>query len=261
MRMLSEKINMIKSAKLKDNIVKVIQLSDTHLFADDDADIFGAKSNIKFKEVVEKILDEDSHDADIIFLTGDVSQDETDQSYQKVIDIFSKLTIPVYWIPGNHDNFERMKVVFKDAKNFFQARHLTLPGWNLIFLNTKDGYLPDSELALLKNTIATLAGDANIAIVMHHHPAEVGTPLVDHYILQNRNEFWDIITGTQVKLIICGHVHGDYKFKYRDVMIESTPATCLQWQQGTKDLKIDSKIGFKIYYFTPADYTAIAKLW
>jgi Icc protein len=63
--------------------VKIIQISDTHLFADDELEMFGAKSNLTFKKVMRKIIDEDSHDADMIFLTGDISQDETQESYHK----------------------------------------------------------------------------------------------------------------------------------------------------------------------------------
>ena len=44
--------------------------------------------------------------------------------------------------------------------------------------------------------------------------------------------FWhsDIVSGKNVKLVICGHVHEDYSFKHNNVMIESAPATCLQWK-------------------------------
>ncbi len=64
-----------------------------------------------------------------------------------------------------------------------------------------------------------------------------------------------------MKLIICGHVHGDYQVKYKNVMIETAPATCLQWLRGTKILKIDQKIGYKIYHFDDEYYEATTKLW
>ena len=40
----------------KDGIVKVIQISDTHLFADDEFEIFGVKSNLTFKEVIKESI-------------------------------------------------------------------------------------------------------------------------------------------------------------------------------------------------------------
>lgn len=246
--------------------MKVIQISDTHLFANDDLDIFGSKSNLKFKEVIARILQEESHDTDMIFLTGDISQDETAESYQKAVNCLSKLDIPIYWIPGNHDNIRRVEKVFQDAKNFNRNTKLSLSDWYLIFLNTKiegadEGLLSSSELAMLSNELGISPANKKIAIIMHHHPAPVGTPLIDHYILKNKKEFWDIVTGTHVELIICGHVHGDYQFKHNDIMIESSPATCLQWVKGTKDLKIDKRIGYKVYHFDRDGYRATTKMW
>lgn len=251
---------------LKSGITKVIQITDTHLFTNDELEIYGIKSNIKFKNIIDRILIEDINDTDMIFLTGDISQDETEQSYQKALDNLVKLNIPIYWIPGNHDNVSQMESVFKNAKNFIRTRTLRLSNWNVIFINTKidgvdEGYLSPSELDILKDEILKLPKNQKIAIVMHHHPAEVGTPLIDNYILKNRNEFWNIVTGTRVELIICGHVHGDYKFNYNNIMIESAPATCLQWKQGTKDLKIDSRIGYKIYHFGHHNHNTISKMW
>lgn len=246
--------------------MKVIQISDTHLFAKDDLDIFGVNSNVKFREVITRIIDEDSHDTDMIFLTGDISQDETTESYQIMVDELSKLNIPVYWIPGNHDNLVRVETVFQNVKNFNRTTHLSLQNWYIIFLNTKiegadEGYLSQSELAMLHGELAACPTDKKIAIVMHHHPAPVGTPLIDRYILKNKKEFWNIIDEAKIDLIICGHVHGDYQLKHNNITIESSPATCLQWEKGVKDLKLDMKIGYKTYHFDRDGYRATAKMW
>jgi Icc protein len=84
---------------------------------------------------------------------------------------------------------------------------------------------------------------------MHHHPAPFGTPLVDNYLLENREEFWAAIKNSPVKLIICGHVHGDYSLTINKVRIESAPATCFQFKKGTSILEVDNHIGYKIHRF------------
>lgn len=246
--------------------MKIIQITDTHLFADNERDIFGVKSNLKFEEVMNKVIAEDCHDTDMIFLTGDISQDETAESYQLIIKHLSKLNIPVYWIPGNHDDLDQMETIFKQVKNFNRANKLSFKGWHFIFLNTKiagreDGELTSSELNRLREELISCPISKKIAIVMHHHPTPVGTPLIDNYILKNSNDFWSIVTGTKVDLIICGHIHGDYRFKHNNITIESSPATCLQWKKGTKDLKIDMKIGYKTYHFDHDTYKSITKMW
>ncbi|MBA3660232.1 MAG: metallophosphoesterase [Gammaproteobacteria bacterium] len=93
------------------------------------------------------------------------------------------MNIPVYWIPGNHDDLGQLEAVFKKAKNFNRETRLSLPGWHLLFLNTKidgrdDGQLSQSELNMLRNELIIVPVDKKIAIVMHHHPAPVGTPLL-----------------------------------------------------------------------------------
>jgi Icc protein len=245
--------------------VKVIQISDTHLFADDNKDIYGVKTNIKFEEVMVRIH-EDIHDADVIFLTGDISQDETTESYEKILGHLSRLEIPVYWIPGNHDDPVQLQKVFFGANNFNRTASLSSTDWHFIFLDTRiegrgDGWLSPTELNLLRNELLASPVAKKLAIIMHHHPAPVGTPLIDKYILQNVDDFCIIISDSRVELIICGHVHGDYKFKYRNIMIESSPATCLQWKKGTRDIIIENKIGYKIYHFDKRGYRSVARMW
>lgn len=246
--------------KLKNGIIKIIQITDTHLFGNDNDLIQGIKSNLKFAEVINKIIDTEISNTDMIFLTGDISQDETEKSYQKAVYFLEKLNIPIYWIPGNHDNFYLMQSIFNYSNNFRYTDSLLISNWEFIFINTKDDYIIKPELEKIKNKIIHVK-DKKIALVMHHHPAEVQTPLVDYYILKNRDEFWECISNTNVELIICGHVHGDYSLKYNGIFIESGPATCLQWSKGTKEIKIDPKIGYKTYYFQKDQYNAISTLW
>lgn len=256
----------MKKQEFKNNRVNILQITDTHLSVSDELELFGVRSNIKFNEVIARIQEVEQSAVDLILLTGDISQDESEQSYQRVVDSLEKLNLPIYWIPGNHDDLIQMERIFKKSPLFHRVRNLSLPEWNLIFLNTKldnsaEGYLSNEELQILSNEIQIAAPDKKIAVVMHHHPAAVGTPLIDKYILKNRDDFWGIVTGTQVNLIICGHVHGDYRFQYNDIHIESSPATCLQWQQGAVDLIVENKIGYKVYSFDKNAYKARSNIW
>lgn len=248
----------------KNGLIKVIQISDTHLFSDDNSTLYGIRTNITFNEVINKILHEDIHDTDMIFLTGDMSQDETEQSYEKIANSLEIIEMPIYWIPGNHDNLHKIESVFKKTRNLIRRRFLSFLNWNFIFLNTKlddsdKGYLAQSEMDILQDSILKY-NDKKLVIVMHHHPVEVNTPLIDNYILQNRDDLWRII-GTKIELIICGHVHGDYTIIHNTTRIETAPATCLQWEKGTKDLMLEKKIGYKIFYFTNDSYYSTSKIW
>lgn len=78
-----------------------------------------------------------------------------------------------------------------------------------------------------------------------------------NYILENREAFLKIIKEhPKVQLIICGHVHGDYTIKTESFTLEAGPATCFQMQKGSTTLNISEKLGYKVYCFDEAGYTA-----
>jgi Icc protein len=246
------------------NYFKVIQITDSHLFKGN-ADLFGVDSNKNFNFIMNKVIDTDLDDLDAIFLTGDLSQDQSPESYEIIADKISILNVPAYWIAGNHDSIELMRSIFERHTFLKSTRKLSIRNWDFIFLNTclidhDDGHISTSELQELETAIAN-ANNSNRALIMHHHPVEVGTPLVDKYILQNSEAFLNLVSKYQIDLILCGHVHGDYSLKYLNTDIHTSPATCLQWEKGTRELVIDHRIGYKIYYFRDTCYDVKTRIW
>lgn len=97
---------------------------------------------------------------------------------------------------------------------------------------------------------------------MHHQPAPIGTPMIDHCLLKQANLFWEMISPYPVKVVICGHVHGDYSVKYNEqTTIEASPATCIQWVKGSIQPRFENKIGYKTYHFKKHSYVSKAKIW
>lgn len=247
--------------------MNIIQITDTHLFKDDNKKMYGVNTNFNFYQVIDKIKKYQSVIPDCLILTGDISQDESRESYQKIVKKLEEIGIKTYWIPGNHDNIELMESVFSQSKLFYKVRKISFNYWDFVFLNTKiehadSGFLHQSELTALETELNHIENTKNVAIIMHHHPIEVKTPLIDRFILKNSADFFEIIKFRQnVKLIICGHVHGDYSLKYKDIHIESSPATCLQWKIGTSVSEIQKSIGFKVYTFYKNNYSCFSDKW
>jgi len=256
----TESINMLNQTK---QYYKVIQITDCHLFKTNPF-LFSVNCNENFISVINKIKNNDLKDADAIFLTGDLSQDESKESYELIVKQLANINLPIYWIPGNHDDIDVMESVF-DTSPFFKGSHFKTLQWNFIFLNTKKigtdkGYISENELTFLQSRLDQIDNNKPTAIIMHHHPVPVGTPLIDEYVLVNNSLFMMEIKG-KVDLVICGHVHGDYSIKCENITIETAPATCLQWTKGTNKLNIENKIGYKIYYFKEKSYVAKSVLW
>ncbi len=244
---------------------KVVQITDCHLFKDDSL-MLDVQTNKTFNHVIKRIKNEELHDADAIFLTGDLSQDESKESYQRIVDSLSDTNKNIYWIPGNHDCFTTVSKVFMESKQFIYSRHLATDYWDFIFLNTKldgadYGFLSELELSDLRESLDQCVCQS-IAIVMHHQPAPIGTPMIDKCMLENVNSFWKIISNYPVKMIMCGHVHGDYSVKYNEkITIEASPSTCIQWVKGASLPKFENKIGYKTYHFENNKYVSKAQIW
>lgn len=245
------------------NSFKIIQITDTHLFATNTI-LDGVDTNLSFSKVIERFKNEELHDTNAIYLTGDLSQDESKKSYEIIVDSLKGIDIPIFWIPGNHDSVENMKHTF-NSDHFTRGRLFHSNHWEFIFLNTKkdginEGFLSEEEINFLKNALINCDARKSIAVVMHHHPAAVGTPFIDKYMLINREDFWSAV-DEKINLVICGHVHGDYCIRYKNIVIESSPATCVQWKINALKRDSEKKIGYKIYHFKEGSYVANSKIW
>lgn len=240
--------------------LKVVQITDMHLFADKAQQLQGHCTYQNLAETIDYLLavKEDPH---FVLVTGDISQDESAQSYQWARAQLERLNATVYWIDGNHDDKSIVKPIFESSSRLQQLHHLTTHSWDFIALNTcrrgtDDGYLEADELADFWQKVERAKGNhKNIAVVMHHHPYPVATPLVDACMLQQADDFLaQVKQHAEIKLMICGHVHGDYQIAYGTQMIEACPATSFQWQKGTSTLETEKRRGFKRFTFNSDAY-------
>ena len=86
-----------------DGIVRLLQISDTHLFADASRDLLGIPTAASFQAVLHAIT-ELPQPYDVVLATGDLSQDHSAASYQRFAQEVTTLQKPVHWLPGNHDH-------------------------------------------------------------------------------------------------------------------------------------------------------------
>ncbi len=249
---------------------RALQISDTHLLTEPQQTLFDVNTYDNLQATVERISHTNA-EYDFILLTGDVSQDETAESYQHVAALLAPLQKPIYWIPGNHDDPAIMAEVFDPAPHFKRVDCLDLANWRLIFLNSKiagsnSGHLSPQEMEKLCFLIESCHETQAIAIVMHHPPVSVANPLIDKYMLTNQRQFFDAIlpltTGRHIvpPLIICGHVHSDHKVMREQMVIEMGPATAFSWEVG-EELVIVHEIGYKQFTLQPQGYEAKATVW
>lgn len=91
--------------------VRIVQISDIHLYKDKNKELLGVKTHESFAAVLH-LLKNATAVPDMVILTGDLSQDYSEQSYLIIADLIKEFHFPIYYIPGNHDDSNTMSRVY-----------------------------------------------------------------------------------------------------------------------------------------------------
>jgi Icc protein len=223
--------------------VKLLQITDTHLFASDEGALLGVNTADSLNAVVQTILSR-RVDYQLILATGDISQDHSDYSYQRFVEAIRPLEKTCLCIPGNHDDKPAMGSVLPGPQ-IIQPRHVMIGAfWQIILLDSQvvgapHGLISDDQLTFLDQTLSTY-DPKHTLVLLHHHPLLVGSGWLDQHALKNSDAFWDVMLRySHVKGALCGHVHQVMDRDYHGVLVMSTPSTCVQFKPQSDEFALD----------------------
>ena len=226
-----------------------------HLFASSDSKLLGLPTAQSLEAVLQKLKELRSQ-LDLILLTGDLSQDGTEESYRHLQELLAPLQLPTYWLTGNHDCFPTMerslKFPFIHPQKAFQ-----LGGWNFLLLNSAvpgkvHGYLSSEILNWLEFQLQH--GENKPTLVgLHHPPFLVNSNWLDTSTLQNSEDLFAVLDRhPQVKLVIFGHIHQNFQQQRQDVEYLGTPSTCVQFEPQSSNFSLDNmQPGFRLLDLYP----------
>ena len=223
--------------------VRILQISDMHLCADHDATLLGVKTQESFEAII-AMLKKEHLPVDLILLTGDVSQDHSEAAYRRVAEMISTFQVPVYVIPGNHDDPALMARIFP-LPPISTERHLVLKSWQIILLNTHKpkhvgGHLDASQLAFLTHCLEAYP-EHDAMVVFHHHAVPVGSAWIDKLGVDNADEFWKLVKRfPKLKVLMMGHVHQVHEEIHQGVSCFTTPSTCIQFKRNHDKFAIEN---------------------
>lgn len=229
-------INMIKSS------IRIIQLSDMHLFANPEDSLVGVNTYKSFKKIVDQI--HKTGKVDIILLSGDLAQDGSAEAYKHLAVLLNKLNAPTYYVPGNHDNLALMMQVYP-LKHISNQRHIVLKNWQIILLDSQkpgaiSGYLNQSQLEFLQQCLQKHPKHRAI-LLFHHQPIPVGSRWIDQLGLKNADDLWKMIAKNPiVHTILFGHVHQEFAQTVKGVECFATPSTCIQFKRHHDEFALDN---------------------
>ena len=198
--------------------IKLLQITDTHLFEADEGSLLSVRTADSFAAVVQEILNHQVQ-YEYILATGDISQDHSAESYQRFAESIAPLKKDCFWLPGNHDYKPNMGSVLPSPQ-IQAAEHVMLDEhWQLVLLDSQvvgvpHGRLSDQQLALLEEKLAENP-QRHTLVLLHHHPLLVGSAWLDQHALKDADAFWQVVGRFEnVKGILCGHVHQDMNVLY-----------------------------------------------
>ncbi|MBA5762234.1 3',5'-cyclic-AMP phosphodiesterase [Vibrio sp. 404] len=228
---------------VKDTI-KLLQITDTHLFEAEDGSLLSVCTSDSFNAVVDAVMQE-SFQFEAILATGDISQDHSDASYQKFAQGIQSLIQPCYWLPGNHDYKPSMNSVLP-SEQIVQAEHVLLgEHWQMVLLDSQvegvpHGRLSPQQLDLLDSKLRQYP-ERYTLVLLHHHPLLVGSAWLDQHTLKDSEQFWQIVEQhSNVRAILCGHVHQDMQKERSGATVIATPSTCVQFKPNSDDFALDT---------------------
>lgn len=187
---------------------------------------------------------------DALVATGDLTDHATREEYGLLAELLAPLGMPVYLLPGNHDERGALQAAFPEMPwlrgedGFVQYAVDDLPV-RLVVLDTvvpgePGGALCARRLAWLDRTLA--ASRRPTVIAQHHPPIAAGMALMDSMRLAQPEQLAAVIARhPHVERVIAGHYHRAFHARFAGTIASACPSTA---HQLLPDLRPDAGLSF-----------------
>lgn len=222
--------------------IRLVQITDTHLFEDPGGQLVGLTCEDSFREVL-RLIRRQQQGIDGIVCTGDITQDASLAAYRRFHQALTEFGVPNHWIPGNHDLMENLRAALGDEQGSLE-KSFALGPWRILMLDSSvrgevHGRLAEPELRFLDRQLASCR-EPHVLICVHHNPLPVEAQWLQHHALQNPEDFFAVIDRYDtVRCVLWGHIHQEYERERRGVRMLASPSTCVQFHPQQDDFTID----------------------
>lgn len=193
--------------------LKIVVLSDLHIVPEGETSL-GLDTTERLTQGIAAINARHA-DADLVVIAGDLADHGDRASYVRLQETLAGLTVPVEITIGNHDDRPVFLDVFGEGHagaTGFVDKVIDRKGYRIVLLDSAiehgrdDGRLEPEQLDWLADRLDE-AADRPVIVILHHHANPLRTA-VDSIILQNGEEFAEVLGGhPDVRQVIAGHVH------------------------------------------------------
>ena len=222
--------------------ILIIQITDFHLFADPMQTMMGISTEKSFLAVLEHAWRNQDGVA-LFLLTGDLAQEPSVTTYQRLGNHLNVLSVPCYCLPGNHDDPELIRQSLAKGNIHYESQVL-LDGWQIICLDSTvpldpSGYLAPGQMDLLEAKLAEQP-KRHALICLHHSPLPTGARWLDTMKLFNDESFFKLAGRyPQARGVVYGHIHQAMDVTHNGLRLLGCPSTCFQFKPDTDDFALD----------------------
>lgn len=181
---------------------------------------------------------------DAVVITGDLTDFGRAAEYAHLRELLAPLAMPVYLMPGNHDERAQLRLSFpdhaylgsdgSDGRDGFVQYSVAIGGLQLIALDT---VVPGaSEGSLCEHRLAWLARELEkhrarpVLIAMHHPPFQTLIGHMDDIGLLSGAAELEVLVSRypNVERIICGHLHRAIQVRFGGTIAATAPSPAHQ---------------------------------
>ena len=170
------------------------------------SDIHVTPGNANETQLRKAVAEINACDADAVLLTGDLTNEGSDEQLLGVKGIMDGVTKPLYVIPGNHENNWSQSAcktfvdLWGNDRFVFEVGRLVVVGMNCgPFMKMGDGHIKQEDLLWLDRTLKERVKPGMRVLSVNHYP------ILDD--LDNYQDYVNILKKYPVVTHQCGHYH------------------------------------------------------
>lgn len=224
--------------------VHLAQITDCHLMACAEATVSGVNVLHTLQQVIQTVV-EQPEPLDLMVLTGDLTHHGEEAAYRLLLDQFASVSIPYYWLPGNHDQNAAMLRV--GPEEHLRTKQILLPHWQVLLVDSHvdgevGGLVSQSELTWLATALREYP-TLFAAVFVHHHLLPVGSKWLDAQRIANAEQLLALFDNTpQLRLVCNGHVHQEWSQQRAQYWLLSSPSTCVQFRRNSDSFALEDSL-------------------
>ena len=225
------------STSRTDPAIRVLHITDNHLFVDHAGGKFGINSIESLRLVLTAATATETFD--VVLATGDVAQDIVESVYAEFVDVLKQhLSIPIIGTPGNHDYTDLFRKYLPEQEIGFET-------WRIVSVDTHindrvEGMVSQEEMDALESSLSS--SDLPTLVIGHHPAHTIGCEWIDSHRVQNGEELLNLLRNhDHVKCYLAGHVHQACDDEVGGLRVLTTPSTCWQFKPNSTSFAIDDQ--------------------